>query len=249
MSWTIVDSRVARPEALHHAIDQRLLEAVAAGTQPPTLRIWYRNQTAVPLGRFQAYADEVAVDYVEANEIPVIRRITGGGAMFVHPGAVITYSMYLPADQVADDVETSYRELNEWVLEALNRVGLEAAHEPLNDIVHPDGKLGGAAQLRKQDAVLHHATMSYALDIEEMLRVLRIGEEKLSDKAVKSAEQRVAVMTDYIDLPRDAVVQTLLDTFIDTYGGTQTELDDALLADARQLAADKFETDAWNKQL
>lgn len=249
MSWQLIDSRVARPEAVHHALDHRLVEAVGAGEQPPTLRIWYRKQTAVPLGRFQAYADEVAVDYVETNAIPVVRRITGGGAMFVHPGAVITYSMYLPADQVTADVETSYRELNEWVLEALDRVGLDVAHEPLNDIVHPDGKLGGAAQLRKQNAVVHHATMSYALDIEEMLRVLRIGEEKLSDKAVESAAQRVAVMADYIDLPRDVVVQTLLDTFSDTYGGTPATLDSALLADARQLADEKFSTDAWNKRL
>lgn len=249
MSWQIIDSRKPRPEAVHHALDERLLEAVDAGTQPPTLRIWYRNQTAVPLGRFQAYADEVAVDYVEAHDIPVIRRITGGGAMFVHPGAVITYSMYLPAEQVASDIETSYRELNEWVLEALDTVGLQASHEPLNDIVHPDGKLGGAAQLRKQDAVLHHATMSYALDIEEMLRVLRIGEEKVSDKAVKSAENRVAVMTDYIDLPRDVLIQTLLDTFIDTYGGEVTTLDSAILDSAQTLAEEKFRTDAWNKQL
>ncbi|MFB6149733.1 MAG: biotin/lipoate A/B protein ligase family protein [Halobacteriales archaeon] len=248
MSWRLINEGEFE-EAIHHALDEVLIDRMNDGTIPPTLRFWYRSRPAVPLGRFQAYADEVAVDYVEANDIDVIRRITGGGAMFVEPGAVITYSMYLPREDVTEEVEASYEELNQWAIDALNELGLAVEHEPLNDIAHPEGKIGGAAQLRRSDAVLHHVTMSYSLNIREMLRVLRIGQEKVSDKAVKSAEKRVAVMRDHIDQSRSAVIDQLIDHFQSVYGGELGAYEDDELEAAEALAASKFRTDDWNKQL
>ncbi|MFB6299221.1 MAG: biotin/lipoate A/B protein ligase family protein [Halobacteriales archaeon] len=248
MSWRIInEGEFAEP--MHHALDEVLTDRMNDGTIRPTLRFWYRHKPAVPLGRFQAYADEVAVDYVEANDIDVVRRITGGGAMFVEPGTVITYSMYLPREDVPEEIEAGYEELNRWTIDALNDIGLAVEHEPLNDITHPDGKIGGAAQLRQSNAVLHHVTMSYDLDIPEMLRVLRIGQEKVSDKAVKSAEKRVAVMRDHNDDSRSAVIDRLIEHFQDVYGGEMGSYDDAELEAAEELAASKFATDEWNKQL
>ncbi len=249
MSWQVINAETPRPEPVHHALDELLLDRLNDGESDPTLRFWYRTSRGIPLGRFQAYADEVAVDYVETHDISVVRRVTGGGAMYVAPGDVITFSMYLPRDAVAADIETSYEQLNQWVIDALTDLDVAISHEPLNDVVHPDGKIGGAAQLRKQNAVLHHMTMSYDLDTAAMLRALRIGEEKLSDKAVKSAEKRVAVLREYTDLSRQAVIEHLIETFQDTYGGDQTTFEPSLLADARERAEAKFMTDEWNKQL
>lgn len=169
--------------------------------------------------------------------------------MYAEPGSVITYSLYLPRDAVASDVETSYAELDRWAVDALQDIGLEANHEPLNDIVHPDGKIGGSAQLRTGDAVLHHTTMSYDLDLAEMLRVLRIGEEKISDKAVESAEQRVARIADYVDQPRETVIEALIASSRETYGGHDGSLTDAELARARDLVDEQFDTDEWNRKI
>lgn len=248
MTWTIVDEGVYS-EPMHHALDEVLLDRLNEGEMDPMLRFWYRETPAIPIGRFQAYEDEVAVDYVESRDIEVVRRITGGGAMFVEPGTVITYSMYLPREVVPDDVEESYAALDEWVIDGLEAVGLDVEHEPLNDITHADGKIGGSAQLRAENAVLHHTTMSYDLDIEAMLSALRIGEEKVSDKAVKSAEKRVAVMADYIDASREAVIDSLTETFQRTYGGEHGSIDQAALDEAGDLAESKFATDEWNKRL
>ncbi|MFW6448004.1 MAG: lipoate--protein ligase family protein [Halobacteriota archaeon] len=246
--WRILDGGTYA-EPLHHALDEAILERLDRGEAPPTLRIWYRDHPAVPLGRFQAYADEVAVDYVEARGIDVVRRITGGGAMYVEPGAVITYSLYLPREMVPEDVQESYAELDRFAIDALNDLGLGVRHEPLNDIAHPDGKIGGAAQLRRADAVLHHTTMSYDLDTREMVRVLRIGADKLSDKAVKSAEKRVARIADHLDASRASVIDALLETFVDRHGGEPGELTTAEVDRARELAETKFSTDAWNRRL
>ncbi|MFW6018207.1 MAG: lipoate--protein ligase family protein [Halapricum sp.] len=248
MNLRVIDSGTYR-EVVQQALERVLVDRLAAGEIEPTLRFWYRESPAVPLGRFQAYADEVATDYVDEHDVDVVRRITGGGAMYVEPGSVITYSLYLPREAVSGDVEASYAELDQFTIDALRGLGLDVRHEPLNDIAHPEGKVGGAAQLRTDDAVLHHTTMSYELDIAEMLRVLRIGEEKVSDKAITSAEKRVARISDHVDASRGEVVDAMIDTAADRYDVTEGDLSDEVLADARELADEQFDTDEWNKQL
>ena len=126
--------------------------------------------------------------------VQVLRRISGGGAMFMEAGSVVTYSLYLPGELVAGmSFAESYAFLDAWVLEALHEVGINARYEPLNDIASPQGKIGGAAQKRLgSGAVLHHATLSYDIDADRMLEVLRIGREKMSDKGHQSAKKRVS---------------------------------------------------------
>lgn len=246
--WRIINEGTYL-EPMHHAIDEVLTEKINSGKMRPTLRFWYRKNPSVPFGRFQAYEDEVEHGYAEEKGIEVVRRITGGGAMFCEPGKVITYSIYIPGDQVPEDVEESYRELDKFAVEALQDLGVDASYQPLNDIEHPDGKLGGAAQLRKQDGVLHHTTMSYDLDTEEMLRVLRIGKEKVSDKAVKSAEKRVSRIKDHTDHSREEVINRLIEKFTEDKEHQKKGLTEKELEKAKNLAEEKFSSKEWNQKL
>jgi lipoate-protein ligase A len=249
MNWRIINTGEEFSEAMHHAIDEVMTEKMESGDLEPTLRFWYRKNPSVPFGRFQSLEDEVEVKYTEENSIEVVRRITGGGAMFAEPGNVITYSIYLPGDQVPEDIEESYRQLDRFAVEALQELGVEASYKPLNDIEHEEGKLGGAAQLRKDDAVLHHTTMSYDLDTAEMLRVLRIGKEKVSDKAVKSAEQRVSRISDHADHPREEVIEKMIRNFSDGKQAEDAEVEEETLEEARELAEEKFSSEDWNRKL
>jgi lipoate-protein ligase A len=236
-------------EPMHHALDEVLLDRVAAGESPPIFRFWERETPAVAIGRFQAFEDEVDADYVAANDIPVVRRITGGGAMFCQPRKVITYSMVLTLDQIPDDVEESYAVLDAFAVDALRELGLEVRHEPLNDIAHDSGKVGGSAQLRAGDGVLHHTTMSYELDLREMLRTLRIGQDKLSDKAVASAEKRVTRIGDHIGASYGRVQDTLIDAWTARHGGESSVLTPEESAAAEELASRKFDSDEWNRSM
>ena len=245
--------RVVDPEPLgepvHHALDETLIERLDAGECRPTLRVWRRTTPAVPFGRFQSFDDEIEVEYAREHGVVPVRRVTGGGSMYVAPGDVVTYSLYLPLEWVPADVEASYADLDQPAIEALRGLGIDVRHEPLNDVEHDDGKIGGSAQLRAGDAVLHHTTMSYDLDTREMLRVLRIGEEKLSDKAVKSAEKRVAVMTDYLTESRDEVIDAIVAAYLTRFGGEEGTLTDAERERADDLAETKFSTREWNESL
>jgi lipoate-protein ligase A len=248
MKWRVINEG-NYSEPVHQALEEVLTEKMQNGEMKPTLRFWYRDNDSVPMGRFQSHQDEVEPEYIEEHGIDVVRRVTGGGAMFVEPGNVITYSLYLPKEEVSDNIEESYQELDSFAVEALKQLGVDAGYEPLNDIEHEAGKLGGAAQLRKQDTVLHHTTMSYDLDTKRMLKALRIGKEKVSDKAVKSAEKRVSRIKDHADIDRDEVVEKMIEVFSEGKEVEEGSLTDEELEEARELAEEKFSSDEWNKKL
>lgn len=186
-------------------------------------------------------------EQAEAEGVEVVRRISGGGAMFVEPASAITYSLYVPGELVRGmSFQDSYAFLDEWVLEGLKGLGIDAEYKPLNDITSPAGKIGGAAQKRLgSGAVLHHVTMSYDMDADKMVRVLRIGREKLSDKGTKSAQKRVDPLRSQTGLERAEIIDRLVATFVQRHGGTPNEITPGELAAAERLVETKFHTPEW----
>ena len=91
-------------------VDVQWSREVAAGERPATIRFWQWASPAVVVGRFQSIPDEVHEDVAAKEGFTVVRRCTGGGAMFIEPGNTITYSLYAPRWFAADlDIEESYR--------------------------------------------------------------------------------------------------------------------------------------------
>ncbi|HEY0276603.1 MAG TPA: biotin/lipoate A/B protein ligase family protein [Paenirhodobacter sp.] len=244
--WQIIDSG-AVPPAMHLALDDVLAREVAAGRRAPTLRFWEWERPAIIIGNFQSLKNEVDMAATARLGVQTVRRVTGGGAMFVEPGSSITYSLYAPADLVADmDFAASYAFLDSWVLKALNDLGIDAFYKPLNDITSSKGKIGGAAQKRYAGGtVLHHVTMAYDMDATKMMQVLRIGREKISDKGITSAAKRVDPVRSQTGLERRAVIERMKQTFIDLHGGTPGHITPEEMAAAATLAQEKFETEAW----
>ncbi|MCP1637146.1 lipoate-protein ligase A [Kerstersia gyiorum] len=174
-----------------------------------------------------------------------------GGAMFVEPGSTITYSLYAPGELVRGmSFAESYAFLDDWVLKALNELGIAAFYKPLNDITSPQGKIGGAAQKRfANGAVLHHVTMAYDMDAGKMLQVLRIGREKLSDKGTASAAKRVDPLRSQTGLAREQIIARMKATFAALNGGTPGQITPEEFAAAESLAQGKFSSEAWLNHL
>ena len=248
--WQVIHEPALAP-AMHLALDEVLTAAVGQGLRKPTLRIWEWSEPAVIIGSFQSLRNEVDEAAAAAEGINVVRRISGGGAMFVEPGSAITYSLYVPGELVRGmSFEASYAFLDEWVLEALQSFGIDAVYKPLNDITSPQGKIGGAAQKRLgSGAVLHHVTMSYDMDAEKMTRVLRIGREKLSDKGTTSAQKRVDPLRSQTGETREAIIERLIQTFTQRHGGTMGSVTDAEYAAAERLVTEKFLTEQWLRRV
>ena len=162
-------------------------------------------------------------------------------------GSVITYSLYVPAELVQGmSFADSYAYLDEWVILALKSLGIDASYQPLNDITSPTGKIGGAAQKRfGNGGVLHHVTMSYDMDGEVMVQVLRIGREKLSDKGITSAAKRVDPLKSQTGLSRAEIIERMKQTFTDLYGATPGDITPEEYARAERLVEEKFATEEW----
>jgi|SRR5699024_526495 len=243
--WQLIHEGPREP-GLHVALDQILTDEVGAGRRRPTVRFWEWDSRCVVIGRFQSLANEVDADGAERHGVEVVRRISGGGAMFMEAGNCITYSIHAPESLVEGmSFQQSYEFFDQWVIEALADVGVEAWYQPLNDITSPGGKIAGAAQARRRGAVLHHVTMAYDMDAAKMMEVLRIGREKMSDKGTTSAAKRVDPLRSQTGLPREEVIARMVDTFRRRYGFSEGAITDEEQAAAEQLYRDKISTPEW----
>jgi lipoate-protein ligase A len=235
-----------RAPAENLALDEVLTQRVGSGARKPTLRFWGWSRMAVILGRFQSVQNEVYDDVAARHGIDVVRRISGGGAMFVEPEGAITYSIYVPESFVKGmSFAESYEMFDSWVIDALNELGVNAWYEPLNDITSDGGKIGGAAQARRGGAVLHHTTMAYQMTTSLLTEVLRVGQEKLSDKGIRSADRRVGPLKRQTELERDDIIHHLIGHFSQRYGLTEDMLTSAELENMRRLVDVQFDTRDW----
>ena len=244
--WNLIAPTVL-PTEINVALDEVLTEEVGAGRRHPTLRFWDWQEPSTVIGSFQSYRNEVDPGGVAKHGIKVVRRISGGGAMFMEAGNCITYSLYLPQTLVDGlSFADSYPFLDAWVMAALEKLGINAFYVPLNDIATDQGKIGGAAQKRLANGgMLHHVTMSYDIDADKMVEVLRIGKEKLSDKGTRSAKKRVDPLRRQTGLARTDIVAAMIEVFAERYAATPSELTDAELAAAHHRVEAKFGTEEW----
>lgn len=239
------------PTPVNVALDEVLTEQVGAGVRKPTLRFWDWEEPSVVIGSFQSYRNELDPAGVQKHGITVVRRVSGGGAMFMEAGNCITYSLYLPQTLVDGlSFADSYPFLDSWVMASLEKLGIKAWYQPLNDIATDQGKIGGAAQKRfSSGSMLHHVTMSYDIDADKMVEVLRIGKEKLSDKGTTSAKKRVDPLRRQTGMARSAIIATMAETFAERYGAAAAELDAEVLDAARERVNAKFGTPEWLRRV
>jgi lipoate---protein ligase len=244
-AWRLIPPRPTSP-LLNMALDEVLTVRVGRGERPPTLRIWGWSDTCVVLGRFQSVRNEVDEAAMRANGVQLVRRISGGGAMFIEPEGAITYSIFAPEAMVAGmTFPESYAFFDSWVIDALQELGVEAWYVPLNDITSTGGKIGGAAQARRGGAVLHHTTMAYQMNTALLTKVLRVGKEKLSDKGVTSADRRVGPLRQQTSLDRDVIIHHLIGHFRARFGLVDDEVTADELAEAKRLVEERFATPEW----
>jgi lipoate-protein ligase A len=247
--WQLIHEGPRTP-LQHMALDAVLCDEVAAGRRPPTLRFWEWAAPAVVIGRFQSLKNEVDPEGARRHGIEVVRRVSGGGAMFVEPGNTITYSIYAPQSLVAGmSFQESYAYLDEWTLEALQSLGIKAWYQPLNDITSAAGKIGGAAQARRGQAVLHHVTMAYDIDADKLVQVLRIGREKLSDKGTTSAKKRVDPLLTQTGLPREQIIARMIEIFTNRHGLSPGAVSEVEQIETDRQARERFASEAWIMQV
>jgi lipoate-protein ligase A len=232
------------------ALDEVLLTRVAGGLRPPTIRFWEWTQPTLVLGSHQSVRNEIDLETAAELGFGVARRISGGGTMLAEPGRTITYSIYAPETLVSErSFVESFAFLDAWAVAGLRGLGVDAGYRPINDIVSPRGKIGGAAQARRRSMVLHHTTMAYSMEPDLVWRLIRLGRETLEPRGLRSAVKEVSPLDGFLDSSLPEVVEALVESF---RAGRQTvpgRLAPEELAEASTLAAEKHASPQWIHRL
>lgn len=188
MDARFIDSGAGK--AYHNmGLDEAILHAVSERKSPPTLRFYRWSPPAVSVGYFQSMREEVDVDACFKEGVDVVRRITGGGA--VYHDRELTYSFIAAEDTLPYDILESYRKICGGLIAGFKHLGVKAEFAPLNDVLVGGRKVSGNAQTRRMGCVLQHGTILLDVDAEKMFRYLRVPMEKMKDKAVKDVKARV----------------------------------------------------------
>lgn len=249
LEWEVLEPEPL-PTHVQMALEEVLLEKLAEGRRRPTLRFWEWTERTLVLGCNQVLANEV--DRAEARQLgfTLSRRLSGGGTMIAEPGRTITYSLYAPSSLIEGlSFLDSYAAFDGWVVECLRGLGVPADHRPINEIVSPLGKIGGAAQARRRAAVLHHTTIAHEMDTSLLTRLLRLGREPVSPRGVRSAEREVSPLARFLELSREEVVAALLDCFRRRFPTRPATLSADELEAARRLARAKYARPEWVDRL
>ena len=246
--WRLLDLSHEDPY-LNMAVEEAILRSVGAGESKPTLRLW-QNENAVVIGYFQDAAKEANLSACCRLGTSVVRRVSGGGAVF-HDRGNLNYALSIPRrdPRVPANILASYRVLCQGVIEALADLGLQAKYVPINDIIVDGYKVSGTAQARRWGGLLHHGTLLLNTDIGAMGRVLRVRQEYLQAKGASRLTEWVAT-TAQLGAPRD--VSSAKDALSDGFSrvlGVQfgaAGLTEAETATAEQLWDKQYSRPEWN---
>ena len=245
MRWRVVPLQV-HDGFTNMALDEAIGESVAAGSAP-TIRFYRWRPSAVSIGYFQSLQEEVDLGECERLGVDYLRRRTGGGAVYHDFDGEITYSLLAPQEMYGPDIPASYGEICGHLVRSLGFLGLEAKFSPVNDVLVEGRKISGSAQTRRGGVLLQHGTMLYRVNPEVMFGLLRVGEEKMRDKFVRSVVSRVTSVVDQVgQVEMEEVYEALLEGFTEGKTWEYGDITPVELERARVLAAERYRSREWN---
>jgi len=233
------------------AIDEALLKLNSEGKSPNTVRFWRWLPSTVSIGCFQSAELEVDFDVAKKYGVEMVRRITGGGAVFHDHGGELTYSVVCGQDRMPDDIIESYELICGGLIGGFRQLGLQAEFKPINDVQVGGKKISGSAQTRRWGSVLQHGTVLVGPDVRLMFELLKVSPEKISDKFISSVYERVTTVA--LELGRkpgfDEVRGAMRDGFAGALGAelVEGELTQEELKLAGMLKP-KYASDEWLKK-
>ncbi len=234
------------------AIDEANMLSVKDGKSQPILRFCYFKIPSVSIGFFQSVKKEVNVELCEKGGIEIFRRMTGGGAVFKDPKKELNYSFIIREDdeKIPLDILESYKKICGAIVLGLREWGIPAEFKPINDIIVHNKKISGNAQTRKNGILLQHGTILLDVDIDKMFSVLKINDEKIKDKIIKNARDRVTSISKEVreKIGMEELQRAITRGFEKTFN-VQFKLDELTKEEkkkTKELYDLKYNTNTWN---
>ncbi|MCO6564007.1 MAG: lipoate--protein ligase [Apibacter sp.] len=156
--------------------------------------LFYINDPSIIIGKHQNTIEEINTEYVEEKNIKVVRRLSGGGAVY-HDRGNLNFSFITKND---GNSFSNYQKYLNPVIEALQQMGIDAEIKGRNDIVVEGKKISGNAQFATNKRMFTHGTLLFNSNIDEVVKSLKVRKDKIESKGIKSIRSRVANIVDFI---------------------------------------------------
>jgi len=221
------------------------LEEYALTQMTDDILLLWRNDKAVVVGKNQIAAREVDKEYLDRNNVKLVRRLSGGGAVY-HDLGNINYTMI---HNKTDGDFGDYKRFTKPVCYFLSTLGVNAVYEGRNDILLNGMKISGNAQASKNKRFMHHGTLLFNVDFDALSAALRPPDAKFDSKAIQSVRSRVTNICEYTadHMTSEEFLIALYDFFAKHMDSvSRYELSTADIAAVDMLARDKYSTWAWN---
>ncbi|MDW3909899.1 lipoate--protein ligase [Staphylococcus saprophyticus] len=207
--------------------------------------LFYVNRPSIIIGKNQNTIEEVNQPYIDEHGIDVVRRISGGGAVY-HDTGNLNFSF------ITDDDGNSFhnfKKFTEPIVEALQSLGVDADMSGRNDIQVGSAKISGNAMVKVKDRMFSHGTLMLNSELNEVQNALKVNPAKIKSKGIKSVRSRVANISEFLDEPLD--IDRFKEIILKTIFGEATQVEEYILTDddwkkIEQLSNEKYRTWEWN---
>ena len=203
----------------------------------------WQNDNAIIVGKHQNTIGEINQEYVKAHNIQVVRRLSGGGAVY-HDLGNLNFTFIMDAGDAED---LNFRVFSVPVVKALKRLGITAEQNGRNDITVDGRKFSGNAQYIKNGRIMHHGTILFNSDLEKVATSLNVSKDKIESKGLKSVRSRVMNLKEY--LPEDITLtefKNLIKKYMFEEVKNQYVLTDTDLRRVREIQKERYDTWEWN---
>ncbi len=240
------------------AIDEAILTAKAEGLVPNTLRLYQWKPSAVSIGRFQMAEKEVLVENCKRYGVDLVRRITGGGAVYHDAEGELTYSLCVSKkDLKTEDMAAIYKRIYSGLVRTMENLGLTADFDEGDAKTCPNltikgKKISGSAQSHRKGTVLQHGTFLVNVDLDRMFTFLHVPWARTLSEIVNIAEKKITSLNMELGkkVPIDEVSEALITGFqkalsVELAEGELTQYERRL---AEKLHKVKYTSREWNAQ-
>jgi lipoate---protein ligase len=207
--------------------------------------LFYINEPSIIVGKNQNTIEEIDTAYVEANGIHVVRRLSGGGAVY-HDLGNLNYSFL-----TKDDGESfrNFKKVTEPVVQALAEMGVKAELLGRNDILVEGRKVSGNAQFSTNGRMFSHGTLMFDTEIERVVSALKVRKDKIESKGIKSIRSRVANISEFLNESM-TIEQFRMEILKSIFGGEEKiqylALTDEDWTNIHALSAERYGNWDWN---
>lgn len=204
--------------------------------------LFWRTEPTLMIGKFQNALQEINMTYVKENNVNVVRRITGGGTIYTDMNG--WQFSFITRQPQGKNIDFAY--FTKPIIDALASMKVEAELSGRNDLLIDGRKFSGNAQFKAKDVNLHHGSILFNTNIENMVKALTVADDKLIAKGIKSVRSRVTNVAEHLseDLTSEGFRDRML-AFL-TADMTTYELTDKDMERINAIKADQFDTWEWN---